>query len=59
MFPDIIITTDKKAFKLAKKNFPLTKILLKKNMYMKILKKKYNKLKKKKKIYTLFRQSSN
>ena len=50
MFPDVIITTDKKAFKLAKKNFPLTKILLKKNMYIENLKKEYNKLKKEKKF---------
>ena len=39
MLPDIIITTDRKAFKLAKKNFPLTKILLKKNLYLENLKK--------------------
>ena len=50
MLPDIIITTDKKAFKLAKKNFPLTKILLKKNLYLENLKKKYKKLKKDKKF---------
>ena len=39
MLPDIIITTDRKAFKLAKKNFPLTKILLKKFVFRKSKKK--------------------
>ena len=53
MLPDIIITTDKKAFKLAKKKFPLTKILFKKNMYLENLKKKYKNLKKDKK-YILY-----
>lgn len=54
MLPDIIITTDKEAFKLAKKNFPLTKILLKKNIYLENLKKKYKKLKKEKKYILYF-----
>ena len=53
MLPDIIITTDIYAFNLAKKKFPFTKILLKKNMYFETIKKKYKALIKEKK-YILY-----
>ncbi len=53
MFPDIIITTDSFAFKLAKKKFPFLKIILKKNLYLEKLKKKYKTIKKEKK-YILY-----
>lgn len=53
MFPEIIITTDREAFKLAKKKFPFSKILQKKNLYLEILKKKYKLIRKEKK-YILY-----
>ncbi len=53
LFPEIIVTTDSEAFKLAKKKFLFSKILLKKNLYLEKLKNKYKMIKKEKK-YILY-----
>ena len=49
MLPDTIITTDIYAFNLAKKKFEFSKVLLKKNLYLENIKKKYKVIVKEKK----------
>ena len=53
MLPDTIITTDIYAFNLAKKKFHFSKVLLKKNLYLENIKKKYKVIVKEKK-YILY-----